>query len=108
MRLESGAAAILKWLKPRGIGELLGMVFLEWRNGTRVVRMLEREGPICLVEDAGDLTLRDYRLTHGEAASNAIVADISYKGCSRRGQTCLEARACRPFYLLVSGRCSST
>lgn len=29
VRLESGAAAILKWLKPRGIGELPGMAFLE-------------------------------------------------------------------------------
>jgi streptomycin 6-kinase len=74
--LESGATAILKSLKPRGMGELPGMAFLDWRNGVGAVRMLEREGTVCLLEDAGHVTLRDYRLMNGEAASNTVIADV--------------------------------
>lgn len=71
-----GTQAVLKTLKPRGIGELPGMAFLSWRDGNGTIRLLERHDMSCLLEDAGDTTLRHYRLQHGEAASNVIVADV--------------------------------
>ncbi len=60
--LADGSSAILKRLKPRGLGELPGMTFLKWRNGQGAVRLLQRSGTACLLEDAGDLTLRAHRL----------------------------------------------
>lgn len=74
--LTDGSSAILKRLKPRGLGELPGMTFLEWRQGQGAVHLLQKEGTECLLEDAGDLTLRAYRLQHGEDASNAIICRV--------------------------------
>jgi streptomycin 6-kinase len=74
--LASGEKAVLKLLKPRGIGELPGMAFLRWRDGNGAIRLIDSHGMSCLLEDAGDLTLRQYRLEHGEAANNRIIADV--------------------------------
>lgn len=74
--LADGRKAILKRLKPRGLGELPGMAFLEWRNGNGAVRLLEKHATACLLEDAGDILLRHHRLQHGEAASNEIIIDL--------------------------------
>lgn len=74
--LTDGSSAILKRLKPRGLGELPGMNFLEWRQGQGAVHLLQKEGTECLLEDAGDLTLRAYRLQHGEDALNAIICGV--------------------------------
>lgn len=71
-----GEKAVLKLLKPRGIGELPGMAFLRWRDGNGAIRLIDSHGMSCLLEDAGDLTLRQYRLEHGETASNRIIADV--------------------------------
>lgn len=73
--LTNGSTAIVKSLKPSGVGELPGMAFLAWRDGSGAVRLLEQEGAACLLEDAGTLTLREYRLLHGENASNEIIVD---------------------------------
>ena len=77
--LKDGSPAILKRLKPRGIGELPGMTFLEWRDGHGAVRILQKKDTDCLLEDAGDLTLRTYRLQHGEDAANAIICEVIQK-----------------------------
>lgn len=74
-----GSSAILKRLKPRGMGELPGMTFLEWRDGHGAVRLLQKKDTDCLLEDAGNLTLRSYRLQHGEDAANAVVCDVLQK-----------------------------
>lgn len=74
--LAGGEKAVLKLLKPRGIGELPGMAFLRWRDGNGAIRLIDSHGMSCLLEDAGDLTLRQYRLEHGETASNRIIADV--------------------------------
>ena len=74
--LTDGSPAILKRLKPRGMGELPGMTFLEWRDGHGAVRLLQQRETECLLEDAGDLTLRSYRLQHGEDAANAIICQV--------------------------------
>lgn len=74
--LGDGQKAVLKSLKPRGVGELPGMAFLTWRDGNGAIRLMERHGMACLLEDAGGLTLRQHRLEHGEAASNAIIVNI--------------------------------
>ena len=74
--LADGSSAILKRLKPRGLGELPGMTFLEWRQGQGAVRLLQNEGTECLLEDAGNLTLRAYRLQRGEDASNAVICMV--------------------------------
>lgn len=70
---RDGSTAIVKSLKPRGMGELPGMAFLAWRNGQGAVRLLDQVQNVCLLEDAGQMNLRDHRLIHGEAASNAII-----------------------------------
>ena len=74
--LDSGEKAVLKELKLRGIGELPGMAFLRWRDGNGAIRLIDSHGMSCLLEDAGDLTLRQYRLEHGEAACNRIIVDV--------------------------------
>ncbi|XUY27860.1 aminoglycoside phosphotransferase family protein [Agrobacterium sp. rho-8.1] len=77
--LESGATAILKSLKPRGLGERPGITYLDWRGGNGAVRLLAQAETVCLIEDAGDMTLRTYRHAHGETVSNAIILDVLAK-----------------------------
>ncbi len=74
--LADGSSAILKRLKPRGLGELPGMTFLKWRNGQGAVRLLQRSGTACLLEDAGDLTLRAHRRQYGEEAANVVIVSV--------------------------------
>lgn len=73
--LADGSSAVVKALKPNGLGELPGMAFLDWRGGQGAVRLLDRVDHVCLLEDAGEMNLREYRLLHGEAASNDIIVD---------------------------------
>ena len=82
-----GSSAIVKALKPNGLGELPGMAFLEWRDGHGAARLIDRAGHVCLLEDAGDMNLREYRLHHGEAASNAIIVDTIAMLHSDEGET---------------------
>ncbi len=77
--LADGSSAILKSLKPRGLGELPGMAFLEWRKGHGAVRMLKQEETVCLLEDAGTVILRTHRLHHGEMEANRIIVDVLKK-----------------------------
>jgi streptomycin 6-kinase len=77
--LSDTSTAIVKILKPNGMGELPGMAFLEWRAGLGAVRLIDRADHICLLEDAGDLNLRTNRLLHGERSSNAVIVDILAK-----------------------------
>ncbi len=74
--LEDGSTAIVKSLKPRGLGELPGMAFLTWCDGQGAVRLLAQAGTTSLLEDAGSVTLREHRLAHGEAAAIAIIVDV--------------------------------
>jgi len=67
---------IVKQLKPSGLHELPGLDFLDWRGGNGAVRLLDRTETAALLEDGGTVMLRDYRLTHGEDASNAVVVDV--------------------------------
>lgn len=38
--------------------------------------MLDRSDTACLIEDAGEVVLREYRLVHGDAAANAVIVDV--------------------------------
>jgi streptomycin 6-kinase len=76
---RDGTFAITKQLKPDGLHELPGIDFLGWRQGRGTVRLMEREDTACLLEDAGAITLRDYRLQHGEKAANEIIVSVSGK-----------------------------
>ncbi|MQY48474.1 streptomycin resistance protein [Rhizobiales bacterium RZME27] len=71
--------AIVKQLKPSGLHELPGLDFLSWRDGNGAVRLLDRTETAALLEDAGTILLRDYRLLHGEDASNSVVVDLVNK-----------------------------
>lgn len=73
---RDGSRAITKQLKPEGLHELSGVDFLEWRQGHGGVRVLDRQGASCLLEDAGTLMLKDYRLQHGEDAANDIILSV--------------------------------
>lgn len=74
--LDNSSSAILKSLKPNGMGELPGMRFLNWRNGKGAVRLLAQEGTVCLLEDAGDVTLSIHRRLHGELAANLTIVNV--------------------------------
>jgi streptomycin 6-kinase len=68
--------AIVKILKPGGMNELPGMAFLEWRNGSGAVRLIDRHLHACLIEDAGDQLLRDYHRQFGDEKATDIVLDV--------------------------------
>ncbi|WJH39618.1 phosphotransferase [Aliirhizobium terrae] len=74
--LHDGSSAICKQLKPSGLHELHGIDFLAWRQGQGAVRLLDQSEMACLLEDAGALTLRNYRLEHDEEAASDIIADV--------------------------------
>ncbi len=73
---RDGSGAISKQLKPEGLHELSGVDFLDWRQGSGSVRVLDRVETACLLEDAGTLMLKDYRLAHGEDAANNIILSV--------------------------------
>jgi streptomycin 6-kinase len=68
--------AIVKILKPDGMNEMAGMAFLEWRQGSGAVRLIDRHRHACLIEDAGDQLLRDYHRQFGDAKATDIVLDV--------------------------------
>lgn len=98
------SSAIVKILKPDGMGELPGMAFLEWRAGLGAVRLIDRADHICLLEDAGDLNLRTYRLLHGETSSNAIIIDVLAKLHSGSGSASPELTPLRQHFAALFKR----
>jgi streptomycin 6-kinase len=75
-RTFDGGSVIAKLLKPRGIEELAGMDYLAWRRGNGAVRLIARQDNACLLEDAGLVTLEDFRANHGEEAATKLFADV--------------------------------
>ena len=75
-RKADGHPVVIILLKPRGMGEIAGMDYLAWREGHGSVRLLAREGNICLLEDAGSRTLEDLRQAEGEASAAVIFAAV--------------------------------
>lgn len=73
---RDGSQAIIKQLKPDGLHELSGIDFLDWRQGHGSVRLLDRLRTCCLLEDAGTLMLKDYRLERGEDAANSVILSV--------------------------------
>lgn len=73
---QADRRVVAKLLMPRGMGELAGMDYLVWRDGSGAVRLLDREANACLLEDAGTFTLEDIRQSGGEAASTEIFARV--------------------------------
>lgn len=73
---RDGSQAITKQLKPDGLHELSGIDFLGWRQGHGSVRLLDRQDTACLLEDAGTMLLKDYRLQHGEDAANSVILSV--------------------------------
>lgn len=76
VRLSDGAQAVAKILKPAGLHERAGICLLEWRGGMGAVRLIDRQDTACLMEDAGTLSLAEFRRQHGEAAANAVIIDV--------------------------------
>ena len=70
------SSAIVKSLKPDGLEEMGGFDFLEWREGLGAIRLIDRAAQTALLEDAGSITLRQYRIDAGEQASVGIIAGI--------------------------------
>lgn len=75
-RLPDGMSTIVKLLKPRGMAEVAGMDYLEWRDGHGAVRLIARHANACLLEDAGQRTLEDLRASEGERAATAAFAAV--------------------------------
>lgn len=75
-RLYDGRSVIAKLLKPRGMGEIAGMDYLQWRGGNGAIRLIAREADACLLEDAGTRNLEDLRRSAGEAAATEIFAKL--------------------------------
>ncbi|CAN7394836.1 aminoglycoside phosphotransferase family protein [Rhizobium sp. LjRoot254] len=75
-RTPDGRSVVAKLLKPRGMEELAGMDYLAWRHGHGAVSLIARRDNACLLEDAGLLTLEDFRTSHGEAAATEVFAKV--------------------------------
>lgn len=73
---RDGSQAITKQLKPDGLHERSGIDFLGWRQGHGSVRLLDRQDTACLLEDAGTMMLKDFRLQHGEDAANSVILSV--------------------------------
>jgi streptomycin 6-kinase len=74
--LPDSLAVVLKLLKPRGMGEMAGMDYLDWRDGRGVIRLIARHENACLLEDAGLRTLEQLRASDGEAAAADVFIDV--------------------------------
>ncbi|MDB5554894.1 MAG: strB [Rhizobium sp.] len=75
-RTPDGGTVIAKLLKPRGMEELAGMDYLAWRRGHGAVTLIARHDNACLLEDAGRVTLEDFRASHGEEAATEAFAGV--------------------------------
>ncbi|UVC10758.1 streptomycin resistance protein [Rhizobium sp. TH2] len=75
-RTPDGGSVVAKLLKQRGMEELAGMDYLAWRRGHGAVSLIARRDNACLLEDAGSMTLEDFRASHGEEAATKVFADI--------------------------------
>jgi len=75
-RTPDGRSVIAKLLKPRGMEELAGMDYLDWRRGHGAVKLIARQHNACLLEDAGVVTLEDLRASHGEEAATKAFARV--------------------------------
>jgi streptomycin 6-kinase len=69
-------SAIVKLLKPAGMNELPGMAFLEWRQGSGAVHLIDRHGHACLMEDAGREILRDHYRQFGDRHATDILLEV--------------------------------
>lgn len=78
-RRADGRAVVAKLLKPTGMGEMAGMDYLAWRQGSGSVMLVERYGTACLIEYAGYRTLEDLRAEQGEAAATEIFASLLHE-----------------------------
>ncbi|MBZ9974618.1 aminoglycoside phosphotransferase family protein [Mesorhizobium sp. BR-1-1-10] len=78
VRLEHGAPAIVKALKPFDdvADELRGEHFLAWRRGEGAVRLLGRDGHSMLLEYGGNTLLSQVLDEQGDNAATAIAADV--------------------------------
>ena len=70
------APVIVKLLKPRGMGEISGMDYLEWRDGRGAIKLLARHANACLLQDAGLKTLEDIRAVEGEKEATLVFAAV--------------------------------
>lgn len=69
-----GTSVIIKVLKPRGAHEAIGADYLLWADGNGAVRLFDQDEQTFLLEDAGDMSLKDFWLIRGEEqACNRIV-----------------------------------
>jgi streptomycin 6-kinase len=73
--LAGGGTAIVKQLSPLAIRDRAdGEAYLRWRNGAGAVRLLDRRGPLLLMEDAAGPSLLDIFHAHGDDAATEIAA----------------------------------
>jgi streptomycin 6-kinase len=73
---RTGGTAIVKALKPAGLGELPGMDYLSWLDGHGTVRVLDAIGNTFLIEDAGRRTLGDVVRAGGDDLATDVIARI--------------------------------
>ncbi|OHV76357.1 aminoglycoside phosphotransferase family protein [Rhizobium sp. LCM 4573] len=75
-----GEIDIVKVLKKKALADnLRGVDFLEWRDGIGAIRVLARSGNVILLEHAGNETLRDRLVSHGDAQATEIAAEVLMK-----------------------------
>lgn len=72
-----GTSVIIKALKENGLEEKRGAHYLRAVNGQGAVKLLDSDQDMLLLEDAGDMCLKDFWVIRGEEqATNRIVALI--------------------------------
>ncbi len=81
-----GKPAIVKVLKPKALSDSLrGADFMRWRDGTGCIKLISQSSDMLLMEHAGDITLRDHLISHGDEDATHIAAEalLAYHQPSR-------------------------
>jgi streptomycin 6-kinase len=78
VQLDDGTAAVVKDLKPFDdvADELRGAHYLSWRGGIGAVRLLDLDGHRMLLEHAGERSLSQDLVEHGDSHATEVVAEL--------------------------------
>jgi streptomycin 6-kinase len=74
-----GTSVIIKALKPLGVNERIGAQYLQWANGNGAVSLIDHSDDHFLLEDAGEMSLKDFWLIRGEEQATNRIVDLIEK-----------------------------
>jgi streptomycin 6-kinase len=74
-----GTSVVIKALKPKGAHERTGADYLRWAEGNGAVKLIDAANDVLLLEDAGDMSLKDFWLIRGEEQATNRIVDLIEK-----------------------------